>query len=145
MKVIIYTDGGSRGNPGEAAVGVVILSERGETIKAYGQCIGVATNNQAEYQAVIFALEKIKLLFSKREAARLKIDFRLDSELVVKQLNHQYKIKESEIQKTFLKLWNLMPDFGEITFTHILRGQNKQADRLVNEALDGAKNENSLF
>lgn len=136
MRLIIYTDGGSRGNPGPSAIGVVIANEKNEPIKKYGEAIGEATNNEAEYQAVIFALKKVKQLFGKDEAEKMEIEMRMDSELVAKQLNHEFKIMEEGIQKFFLKVWNLMLDFGPIKFVRIAREQNSQADRLANQALD---------
>ncbi len=136
MKLIIHTDGGSRGNPGQAAIGVVIANEQDEPIKKYSQAIGEATNNEAEYQAVIFALKKVKQLFGKEEAKQAQIEFRIDSELVAKQLNHEYKIIESNIQQLFLQVWNLMLDFGPIKFVVVSREQNKEADKLANQALD---------
>ncbi len=135
MKLIIYTDGGARGNPGPAAIGVVITQE-GQVLKKYSEFIGQATNNQAEYQAVVFALKKIKLLFGKKKAKAMEMEVCLDSELVAKQLNHQYKIKEKDLQPLFIKLWNLILDFGEVRFKHIPRQKNKEADQLVNQALD---------
>ncbi len=143
MKIVVYTDGGARGNPGPAAVGVVI-QKQGQTIKKYSQFIGEATNNQAEYQAVDFALKKIKLLFGKKKAKETEIEVRVDSELVAKQLNHQYKIKEEELQPLFLKVWNLVLDFGQVSFKYIPRQQNKEADRLVNQALDKEEKTSSL-
>jgi ribonuclease HI len=137
MKLIVYTDGGSRGNPGPSAIGVVINNEKNEPIKKYSEAIGEATNNEAEYQAVIFAFKKVKHLFGKDEAGKMEIEMRMDSELVAKQLNHEYKIMEENIQKLFLKIWNLMMDFGPIKFVSVPREQNSEADRLVNRALDG--------
>lgn len=136
MKFIIYTDGGSRGNPGPAAIGVVVCNEKGEPIKKYSQAIGETTNNEAEYQAVIFALKKAKALYRKDKMAQSEIEIQIDSELVVKQLNHEYKIEEPNIQKLFLKVWNLMLDFGDVKFVSIPREENKEADRLVNQVLD---------
>ena len=143
MKIIVYTDGGARDNPGPAAIGVVITQE-GQTLKKYSDFIGEATNNQAEYQAVIFALKKIKLLFGKKKAKTMEIEICLDSELVAKQLNHQYKIKEKDLQPLFLKIWNLILDFGQINFKYIPRQQNKEADRLVNQALDAQEKTSTL-
>ena len=136
MKINIYTDGGSRGNPGPSGIGVVITQE-GQILKKYGEFIGNATNNQAEYEALIFALEKAKLLFGKKKAKEMEIDVFMDSELIVKQLNHEYKIKEKDLQLLFLKVWNLILDFKKISFNHIPREDNKEADKLVNQALDG--------
>lgn len=132
-KIVVYTDGGSRGNPGPAAIGVWI-----ETLeKKYSATIGEATNNDAEYQALIFALKKCKALLGKQKAKKMSIECNLDSELIVKQLNHQYKITKDNTQKYFLEVWNLMLDFGHVSFRHVPRAQNKVADGLVNEALDG--------
>ncbi len=131
--IILYTDGGSRGNPGPAAIGVWI-----ETLdKKYGETIGVATNNDAEYQALIFALKKVKALVGAAHAKKTRLDCRLDSELVVKQLTHQYKITKPNTQKYFLEVWNAMLDFADVTFTHVRREHNTVADALVNQALDG--------
>ena len=143
MKLIIYTDGGSRGNPGPAAIGAVIYKD-GQPVKKYGEFIGQKTNNQAEYEAVIFALKKVKLLFGKKKTKTMEIEFFLDSELIVKQLNHQYKIKEKDLQPLFIRIWNLMLDFGQVSFKHILREKNKEADRLVNQALDNQEKNVSL-
>jgi len=137
MKITLNTDGGSRGNPGPAAIGAVISNESGEILKKYGETIGIATNNDAEYKALILGLQKSKLLFGKEKAKNLVIECRLDSELVVKQLNHEYRLKEERIQKFFIEIWNMMMEFKSVTFKHIPREQNKLADKCVNEALDG--------
>lgn len=135
-KLIIYTDGGSRGNPGEAAIGVVICDEKGNPIKEYGEAIGVKTNNEAEYAAVISALKKIKALFGKERSKKTEVNFKMDSEFVMKQLNGEYKIEEERMQPLFIAVWNLKMDFARVTFSHVRREQNKEADRLVNTALD---------
>lgn len=135
MKLIINTDGGSRGNPGPSAIGVIISSEQG-VLKKYGEAIGEGTNNEAEYQAVIFALKKAKLLFGKNKAKEMEIEVRMDSELAVKQLNHQYKLKQEHIRDLFVQVWNLTMEFKSVVFKHIPREENREADRLVNEALD---------
>jgi ribonuclease HI len=135
MKVIIHTDGASRGNPGDASVGVVIESENGK--KEYSQAIGKQTNNVAEYSAVIFALKKSKLLFGSAKAKTLEILINADSKLVVEQLSGNYKLKNEGIQKLFIEVWNLRLDFKKVEFKYIPREQNKDADRLANEALDG--------
>ena len=136
-KIIIYTDGGSRGNPGPGAVGVVFCNEKGEIFEKYSQYLGENfTNNEAEYQAVIFALKKFKSLFGKKLAKNSEIELRSDSELLIKQLRGEYKILEPKIQPLFIAVWNLKLDFKKVKFTHISREKNKEADRLVNEALD---------
>jgi len=136
-KITIYTDGGSRGNPGKAAIGVVFCNERGQIIKKYGEYLGDdLTNNDAEYNAVIFALKKFKALFGKAIAKTSEIEIRSDSELMIKQLNGEYKLENEKIQKFFIEIWNLKIDFKSIKFKHIPREKNKETDRLVNEALD---------
>ena len=140
-QINIYTDGGSRGNPGLAAIGVWI-----ETLnKKYAETIGTATNNDAEYQALIYALEKTKKLLGKKKAKETELTCYLDSELIVKQLNHEYKINAENTQRYFLQVWNLTLDFCEIAFIHIRREKNKIADSLVNQALDDEKSQKSLF
>lgn len=135
-KLIVYTDGGSRGNPGEAALGVVVCDEKGNTIKEYGERLGVKTNNEAEYEAVIFALKKIKALFGKEKTKKMEIGVRMDSEFVMKQINGEYKIEEERMFPLFIAVWNLKMDFARVAFSHVPREKNKEADRLVNEALD---------
>jgi ribonuclease HI len=150
-EIVMYTDGGSRGNPGPAGIGVFISAQGGsasggETTQwKYGECIGIKTNNDAEYEALIFGLKKIKQLLGNASAKQAHVDCFLDSELVVKQLKHEYKLKEPRIQQYFLEIWNLMLDFKQVTFTHVLREKNKIADALVNEALDGEVKQNFLF
>jgi ribonuclease HI len=140
-KIIMYTDGGSRGNPGPAAVGIYI-----ETLnKKIGQCIGIRTNNDAEYEALILGLQKIKLFLGKEKAKKAEVSCFLDSELVVKQLNHEYKLKEPRIQQYFIEIWNLMLEYKNVTFVHIPREKNKVADAMVNEALDNQCKQNSLL
>lgn len=133
---IIHTDGGSRGNPGPAAIGVVIEAADKSLKKEYGEYIGETTNNDAEYQAVIFALKKLKLLIGKKMAGEATVEVHVDSELVERQLNGHYKIMDKTIQKHFLGLWNLKVDFGDVVFKHIPREDNRGADKLVNAALD---------
>lgn len=136
-KIVVYTDGGARGNPGPAGIGIVIQDAKGNAIKSYSETIGEATNNEAEYQAVIFALKKIKLLFGKEKSKQMTIEIRMDSELAVEQLSNRYKIQGENLQKRFMTIRNLLIDVGgKVSFTHVPREQNKVADRLVNEALD---------
>jgi len=132
-KLIVYCDGGSRGNPGPSAIGVAFKNSAGETIKTYAEYLGEnMTNNQAEYGAVVFAMGKAKLLGAKGG----ELEFFLDSELVVMQLSQKYKIKDVKLGSLFVKIWNMTMDFKKVTYHHVPREQNKLADRLVNEALD---------
>lgn len=132
----IFTDGAARGNPGPAGIGVVI--EAANAKRTYREFIGYATNNEAEYKALLFALQKVKLLHGKTKIKSLSVECFLDSELVVKQMNHSYKIMDDKIQKFFLQIWNLSIDFGEVKYFHIPRSKNAEADRLANLALDEA-------
>ncbi len=127
-KAIIHTDGGARGNPGPAGIGVVIEIQGKK--HEFNEYIGETTNNQAEYKAVILALEKA------RELAVEEIDLFLDSELVCQQLNRQYKVKNQDLAPLFIKVWNLSLGFKKIKFTHVRRNDNKEADYLVNKILD---------
>lgn len=133
----MYADGGSRGNPGPAASGFVLFEfdesgEQGEKIFEHGEYLGVATNNQAEYTAIVLGLKKA------RELGAESLDVRLDSELAVKQLNGEYRVKNPDLAKIFLQVYNLRPHFREIRFTHVRREFNKEADAMVNKALDEA-------
>lgn len=139
-KFIIYTDGGSRGNPGLAAIGVVIQNEKEQELKKYGEYLGDnLTNNEAEYRAVIFGLQKFKVFFGKKLAQNSEVELKSDSELLINQLNGEYKVLEPGIQKLFIAVWNLKTDFKKIKFALIPREKNKEADDLVNEALDSGK------
>jgi len=145
-KIIIYTDGGSRGNPGKAAIGVVFYNENEEIIKKFGEYLGDnLTNNDAEYQAVIFALKKFKTLFGKEIAKVTELEIRSDSELLVNQMSGKYKIENEKIQKFFIEIWNLKIDFVSVKFKAIPREKNKEADALVNEALDAQAGSKTLF
>jgi ribonuclease HI len=140
-KIMIYTDGGSRNNPGPAAIGVYIPALN----KKYGEYIGETTNNVTEYAALIFGLKKLKQFLGKDKVRGYEIECRLDSELVVKQLNHEYKLKEDHIQKNFIEIWNLMLNFKSVIFKHVPREENKIADALVNESLDAREKQRSLI
>ncbi|MFZ5982248.1 MAG: ribonuclease HI family protein [Patescibacteria group bacterium] len=140
MNIKIYTDGGSRGNPGPSAVGVWI-----ETLdKKYAEYIGEGTNNEAEYQALILALKKVKQLIGKDKTQEAELECFSDSELMVKQLSHEYKLKDERIQRFFIEIWNLTLDFKKVIFKHVRREENKIADALVNEALDEKDRQKSL-
>jgi len=127
---IIYSDGGSRGNPGPSASGFVIMSEAGEVIAEGGAYLGYSTNNVAEYQAVYLGLEKAQ------ELGYRVVDFRMDSQLVARQLNGMYKIKHPELLPIYHRINELARQFERVTFTHVLREYNKLADGVVNKILD---------
>jgi len=144
-KIIIYTDGGSRGNPGPSAAGAVFCNEKGVIFKKYSEFLGEKTNNEAEYQAVIFALKKFKQVFGKKLAKNTEIEIRADSELLIRQLTGLYKILEPQIQSLFMAIWNLKLDFKKIKFKLVSRQKNQEADQLVNEALDSVASTQKLL
>lgn len=134
MKTItINTDGGARGNPGPAGCGV--YSPEMGSFKLY---LGESTNNQAEYRGVLLAMQEA-IKFKEQHPDLEEIQFLLDSELVVKQCNRIYRVKDPNLQKLFVQVWNLTTHFKKITFTHVRREFNKEADKLVNEAIDEAE------
>lgn len=126
----IYSDGGARGNPGPAGIGAIIYDAKGQVLAEISEFLGTATNNQAEYKALIAALKKAKELEVK------ELECYLDSELVVKQLKREYKVKNADLAPLFLQIHNLTISFKNISFHHIPREQNKVADKLANLAMD---------
>ena len=143
-KITIYTDGGSRGNPGPAGAGIVFCNEEGKIFKKYSYYLGdKLTNNEAEYLAVIFALKNFKKFFGVKIAKVSTVCLKSDSQLIVKQMKGEYKVKNPEIQKLFLEVWNLRTDFQDVKFKFIKREKNKEADAMVNEALDNHQKANN--
>lgn len=128
-KLITYSDGGARGNPGPAGIGVVIM-EGDKPLESFGRYIGKTTNNQAEYQALSAALERASALGAE------EVECRMDSELVVKQMRLEYRVRDKDLQPLFLKAWNLASGFKRADFKHVPRFQNAAADAEVNAALD---------
>ena len=138
-KIIINTDGGSRSNPGPAAIGVVFFDQRGKEIYKFKKCIGRATNNEAEYQAIIAALDILlkSKWFAENNIAEKKVICRLDSQLVVEQINGNYKIKQDHIKLLVAQMREMINQMKlNISFVYVPREENKAADKLVNQALD---------
>ncbi len=132
MKLILHTDGGARGNPGPAGIGVVINDEKGAELKAIGEAIGDGTNNQAEYKALLKGMTEAVAMGADQ------ITCYLDSELVVKQLRGEYKIKEPGLQILASEALRLTAKFKSVEFKHVPREENARADELYNNALDAA-------
>ena len=132
MKGRLFTDGGARGNPGPAAYAYVLEDEHGEVVAAHGQAIGVATNNVAEYSALIAGLEKAV------ELGVDELDVISDSELMVKQMRGEYRVKNDALRELSLRAVRLGREVGAVRYTAVRREHNKLADQLVNEALDAA-------
>ncbi|MDD4333434.1 MAG: ribonuclease HI family protein [Patescibacteria group bacterium] len=129
-KLIIYTDGGARGNPGPGGIGAVAYNTERNVVFEISRFIGHSTNNQAEYKAVIAALHKAQ------EIGAEELEFFLDSELVVKQLNREYRVKDKDLAPLFVQIYNASIGFKKVSYKHIPREMNKIADRLANEAMD---------
>ena len=133
MKARLSTDGGSRGNPGPAAYGYVLEAEDGHVLDARGEAIGPATNNVAEYRGLVAGLEKAL------ELGVREVEVVSDSELLVKQMRGEYRVKNEALQELFASASRLARRFpGGVTYTAVRREHNELADRLVNEALDAA-------
>jgi ribonuclease HI len=130
MKARLFTDGGARGNPGPAASAYVLEEDDGSVIAAAGEAIGTATNNVAEYRALIAGLERSV------EAGVSELEVVSDSELMVKQMRGEYKVKNPALQELFLEASRAARSIGRVTYTHVRREHNELADRLVNDALD---------
>jgi ribonuclease HI len=133
MKFDVYTDGGSRGNPGNCASGFIIF-QNSQLVDFGAEYLGVGTNNQAEYSAVLLALRYLRRKYSQSELV-----FHLDSELAVKQLNLEYKVRNPELKKIFLKIKTIEESFAQVEYKHVGREENKFADKLVNIALDAVE------
>ena len=132
MKATLWTDGGARGNPGPAAFAYVLADADGDTLAAHGEAIGVATNNVAEYSALLAGLEKAV------ELGVDELEVMSDSELMVKQMRGEYKVKNEALRALSLRAGGLARRIGRVTYTAVRREHNELADRLVNEALDAA-------
>ncbi|MBI4130264.1 ribonuclease HI family protein [Candidatus Roizmanbacteria bacterium] len=143
MNLLVWTDGGSRGNPGEGAVGVVIklkvksekLKVEEKTLESFGERIGRVTNNEAEYMAVIEALKKV----TSYKLQVTKVDFFMDSKLICEQLKGNWKIKQEHLKALFSQVKTLGMSLGvPISYTYVHRAENKEADKLVNQAFDAS-------
>lgn len=130
MNYIVHTDGAARGNPGPSAIGIVVQDETGRVVYEASRCLGTNTNNEAEYLALIAALEYLK------ESRVTAAEFVLDSELVVRQLQGRYRVKEPRLQSLHARVTMLLNAVPRHSFRHVPRKENARADELANEALD---------
>ena len=133
MKARLYTDGGARGNPGPAAAAYVLEADDGTVLAAHGEAIGVATNNVAEYRALVAGLEQARALGVD------EVEVVSDSELLVKQMRGEYRVKNEALRDLSLAAARLAREIGAVSYTAVRREHNELADRLVNEALDAAQ------
>jgi ribonuclease HI len=132
VRARLFTDGGARGNPGPAAAAYVLEADDGTVLAAHGEAIGVATNNVAEYRALVAGLEQA------RDLGVDDLEVISDSELVVKQMRGEYKVKNAALRELSLRAARVAREIGGVRYTAVRREHNELADRLVNEALDGA-------
>lgn len=137
MTITIHTDGGSRGNPGPAALGYVIEIPKKQKI-AEGEYLGETTNNVAEYTAILRSLQKVVEILGEQQTKKVQIKLYLDSELAQRQLTEVYKVKNAGLKPIAQQIWNIEKKFDTIEYNHVKRAFNKEADAQVNKALDDA-------
>ncbi|MBP7741147.1 MAG: ribonuclease HI family protein [Candidatus Pacebacteria bacterium] len=135
MYFTLYADGGSRGNPGPAGAGSFVRDEEGVQVVTVSEYLGITTNNIAEYTALLRALEELRTLLGEASGEAV-VDARLDSQLVVRQMNGEYKIKHPNIIPLASRVKEVVRAFKTVSFTHVYREDNKEADALANEAMD---------
>lgn len=136
MKIIIYTDGASRGNPGHSSYGFTVSDGNGKLLYETGRYIGIATNNVAEYTAVYEALKYVKKMYDYLPVGGLRVELYADSKLVAEQLSGRFKVKSAHLKPIIEKIKILSLELGGVLFSHVARSKNTKADRLANLALD---------
>lgn len=138
MQFTIHADGGARGNPGPAGAGAMIRDALGNSVASVSEYLGTRTNNFAEYEAVILAFEALTKLIGTKQASAAVVEVKMDSELVVKQMKGVYKVKHPSMKAQFARLLEAASTFKDVSFTHVPRSENSDADALANEAMDRA-------
>ena len=136
MQFTIFADGGARGNPGPSGAGAVVRNAQGKTVAGVSKFLGHQTNNFAEYEAVILAFEEIAKLVPQAKRKDTEIMVKMDSMLVVKQMMGEWKVKHPNMKPQHARLRALEEKFGKVSFAHIYREENADADALANEAMD---------
>ena len=136
MHFTIHADGGARGNPGPAGAGAIIRDQEGSAVGAVSKFLGTRTNNYAEYEAVILAFQELLTLVPESKRKETGVTVKMDSELVVKQMKGEYKVKHPDLREQYVRLLPLVASFKTVTFMHVPREQNSDADALANEAMD---------
>jgi len=136
MKFFIHADGGSRGNPGPSGAGAMIRDALGNSVASVSQFLGTHTNNFAEYEAVILAFETLAKLVGAGKIDKTEVVVKMDSELVVKQMQGVYRVKNPTLKEQHARLKKIITTFGKVSFTHVPREQNSDADALANAAMD---------
>ena len=140
MHFTIHTDGGSRGNPGPAGSGAMIRDHLGNAVASVSQFLGIRTNNYAEYEAVILAFEMLAKHVGEKRVGATDVEVKMDSELIVKHMKGVYKVKHPTMKAQFARVMKAKEAFKEVSFTHVPRAQNADADALANEAMDRGSN-----
>jgi len=136
MKFFIHADGGARGNPGPAGAGALLRDELGNAVASISQYLGERTNNYAEYEAVILGFQALAKIVPAAKRNKTDVIVKMDSELVVKQMNGEYKVKNKTLKEQQTRLAPLAAQFASVTFTHVPRSENSDADSLANSAMD---------
>jgi ribonuclease HI len=139
MQFTIFADGGSRGNPGPAGAGAIVRDEKGTVVAEISEFLGVTTNNVAEYTGILSALETLLSLCT-NDASEASVVVKMDSMLVVKQMNGEYKIKHPNLIPLAARVKELSKKFKSVSFAHVYREHNKEADSLANLAMDRGMN-----
>lgn len=140
MEFTLYADGGSRGNPGPAGAGAVVFDNLGKRVVEVADYLGVATNNIAEYEAILRGLKKLAEEYLPEHLHEAKLTIRMDSKLVIEQLKGNYKVKHPNLVPRYLEVKNVLArSFRDVTFEHVYRENNKDADALANLAMDRGK------
>ncbi len=140
MQFTIHADGGARGNPGLSGAGAMIRDEFGSSVATVSKFLGIRTNNFAEYEAVILAFEALMKLVPSEKRNETKVVVKMDSELVVKQMRGEYKVRHPILKEQYARLMHAISTFGFVSFTHVPRVKNSDADALANEAMDRGSN-----
>lgn len=139
MKIILNTDGGSRGNPGPAGVGAILSDGAGKVLREGYKFVGVVTNNEAEYRGLLLGLELARKFIVEENIAGATLEVRMDSELVIKQLRGEYRVKDKNLAGLFGEVREICSaNFPNLEFVHVLREKNQRADELANRAMDEA-------
>lgn len=136
MQFSIHADGGSRGNPGPSGAGAMIRDELGNSVASVSEFLGTRTNNFAEYEAVILAFEALQKIVPEKQRGAAEVAVKMDSELVVKQMRGEYKVKNPALKEQQARLASLAAAFGKVSFAHVFREENSDADALANAAMD---------
>lgn len=134
--IVLHADGGARGNPGPAGAGAVVYAPNGDIVAEVSDFLGKRTNNWAEYEALIQGLLSVQKHFGNGKEVSQRVEVNLDSELIVRQMNGEYKVKNPELKKQYERVKSILNSFSSVSFAHVRRENNAVADKLANDAMD---------